>query len=44
MSVEDTEKIKEIENEIHELEILSENIYNKLKKLRETKLFYELLP
>lgn len=44
MEKEELSEIKKIDVEIHRLEIISENLYNQLKKLREKRKFYELLP
>ena len=44
MDKEEIEEIKKINNEIHRLEIIYENIYNQIKKLKEKKKFYKLLP
>lgn len=44
MGKEEIEEIRKIDNEIHRLEIISENVYNQIKSLKEKKKFYELLP
>ncbi len=44
MGEEEIKEIKEIDNKIHKLEIISENVYNQIKSLKEKKKFYEMLP
>ena len=44
MGKEEIYEISKMDSEIHRLEIISENIYIQIKRLKEKKKFYELLP
>ena len=44
MGKDELNEIAKIDDEIHKLEIIYENVFNQLKKLKEKRKFYELLP